>query len=504
MLRPTHRLSLIFQRFRHAKTHWSELRKKQFPKDRALENFDDFYGSVFGARWKSVRIALQSEHKYIALVNQFGDTEDTIQLLQSDGAINLRDIYLARKNALANEDHQLFTGGKVFKMGDRVAAFQANQERSETDSLYRANPTAAPSSLNTSSSGNDFSPPVETAEQNVVDYKKSLDKSLKDDSEIDYQRMVDPAVGTAAALHEFVPASKLKGMEDYVFESEHYKYYSNSTDFPVKIEMEESFNIPEQLHLYTYERANVSTFRSPRKCTTGVLSHFLFDGASCLPPLALDVQPGERVLDACAAPGGKSLLLLQTLHPGTMVMNDLQESRCNRIRQLMRQYLYDFDEKWKQKRCFITQSDARYIQEYSMYDRVLVDVPCTTDRHSVMENDNNIFKPSRVKERLRLPELQANILSNCLKLLRPGGTLVYSTCSLSPVQNDGVVHMALSNVFSETGLTVTIKDLSLMMQPLSDIFKFANPATLKYGQMVLPFLPANFGPMYICKMVRNE
>ncbi|XP_058124736.1 5-methylcytosine rRNA methyltransferase NSUN4 [Anopheles ziemanni] len=501
MLRTTNRCPLVLRRFRHSKSHWSEKQKKQFPKDRALANFDDFYGSVFGARWKSVRIALQCEHKYVALVNQFGDTEKTIELLQSDGAINLRDIYLARKDALANENQQLFTGGKVFKMGDTVEAFRASQQQSEADTIYRADPGSAPDTLASSSNSSSASPVDET--EQAVDYKKSLDKTLKDDSEIDYQRLVDPAVGTAA-LHEFVPATKLKGMEDYVFESEHYKYYSNSTDFPLNIEMEDSFRIPETLHLYTYERANVSTFRSPRKCTTGVLSHFLFDGASCLPPLALDVQPGDRVLDACAAPGGKSLLLLQTLLPGTMVMNDLQESRCNRIRRLMRQYLYDFDDKGKQKRCFITQTDARNLQEYSMYDRVLVDVPCTNDRHSLMENDNNIFKPSRVKERLRLPELQAAILSNCLKLLRPGGTLVYSTCSLSPVQNDGVVHMALSNVFNDIGLTVTIKDLSLMVQPLADIFKFANPATLKYGQLVLPFLPANFGPMYICKMVRNE
>ncbi|XP_053664985.1 5-methylcytosine rRNA methyltransferase NSUN4 [Anopheles marshallii] len=504
MLRPNHRLPLILYRFRHAKTHWSELQKKQFPKDRALENFDDFYGSVFGARWKSIRIALQCEHKYVALVNQFGDTEETIQQLQSDGAISLRDIYLARKNDLADGNQQMFGSGKVFQMEERVASFRDNRKQSERDSLYRADPAAAPNSISSSGIDSDRISSAETIEADVVDYKKSLDKSLKDDSEIDYQRLVDPGVGSAAALHEFVPASKLKGMEDYVFESEHYKYYSNSTDFPLKIEMEESFNIPEQLHLYTYERANVSTFRSPRKCTTGVLSHFLFDGASCLPPLILDVQPGERVLDACAAPGGKSLLLLQTLLPGTMVMNDVRENRCNRIRQLMRQYLYDFDEKWKQKCCFITQHDARNLQEHSMYDRVLVDVPCTNDRHSVMENDNNIFKPSRVKERLRLPEVQASILGNCLKLLRPGGTLVYSTCSLSPVQNDGVVHMALSNVFSDTGLTFTIKDLSLMMQPLQDIFKFANPSTLKYGQLVLPFLPANFGPMYICKIVRNE
>lgn len=74
-----------------------------------------------------------------------------------------------------------------------------------------------------------------------------------------------------------------------------------------------------------------------------------------------------------------------------------------------------------------------------------------------MENDNNIFKPDRVKERLRLPEHQAAILSNCIRLLKPGGSLVYSTCSLSPVQNDGVVHMALSRVFTEFNITATIK-----------------------------------------------
>uniref|UniRef100_A0A182F2M2 NOL1/NOP2/Sun domain family member 4 n=1 Tax=Anopheles albimanus TaxID=7167 RepID=A0A182F2M2_ANOAL len=508
MLLPTKRISLIIRRFRHSKSHWSEVQKKQFPKDRALANFDDFYGSVFGARWKSVRVALQCEHKYLALVNQFGDTEQTVDQLEADGAISLREIYNARKNALATDNPDLFTGGKVFQMADRVEAFRANRQMAEAESIYRADPAATPAGLKTSSTDDD---PEETSSSQTgvqdssetVDFKKSLDKTLRDNTEIDHQRIASASVGTAA-MHEFVPATKLKGMEDFVFESDHYKYYSTTTDFPLKIEMEDQFTIPETLHLYTYERSNVSTFRSPRKCTTGVLSHFLFDGASCLPPLALDVQPGERVLDACSAPGGKSLLLLQTLLPGTMVMNDLQESRCNRIHRLMRQYLYDFDEKWKQKRCFITQSDARNLREYRMYDRVLVDVPCTNDRHSVMENDNNIFKPSRVKERLRLPELQAGILANCLQLLRPGGTLVYSTCSLSPVQNDGVVHMALSNVFRDVGLTVTIKDLSLMMKPFTDIFQFANPGTLKYGQLVLPFLPANFGPMYICKMVRTD
>jgi len=61
------------------------LEKKKFPVHRALDNFDDFYGSVFGNRWKSIRIALLTQHKYIALVNNFGDTEQTIKALEADG-----------------------------------------------------------------------------------------------------------------------------------------------------------------------------------------------------------------------------------------------------------------------------------------------------------------------------------------------------------------------------------------------------------------------------------
>ncbi|XP_055541942.1 5-methylcytosine rRNA methyltransferase NSUN4 [Wyeomyia smithii] len=486
------RLSILcFRRNKHSKTHWSQARKKQFAKDRALENFDDFYGQVYGNRWKSIRVALLGEHKYMAMVNQFGDTEKTIAFLQSDGAINVRDIYSAKKQFLTDASSDMFTGNKIFKLDQTIEQFAENQEQQERGRLYKEN-------------ASDMSENAEPeTKQSRVDYKKSLSQTLQDNTEMDFQRLIDPNLGTAA-LHEFIPATKLKGMEDFVPESDHYKYYSNSTDFPIAVEMETSFEIPEYLNIFTYERGNVSEFRSPRKCSTGVLSHFLMDGASILPALALDVQPGDRVLDACAAPGGKSLLLLQTLRPGTLVCNDVQESRVNRIKKLMNSYVYNFGDSCKKERCFVIQSDARDLQDYNMYDRILVDVPCTTDRHSVMENDNNIFKSTRVKERLKLPEVQAAILANCLKLLRPGGSLVYSTCSLSPVQNDGVVHMALSNVFSDTGLTVTVRDLSLVMRPFSDIFKFAHPNTLKYGQLVLPFLPTNFGPMYFCKLVRND
>jgi 16S rRNA C967 or C1407 C5-methylase (RsmB/RsmF family) len=87
----------------------------------------------------------------------------------------------------------------------------------------------------------------------------------------------------------------------------------------------------------------------------------------------------------------------------------------------------------------------------------LVDVPCTTDRHVLHEDDNNIFKGTRIKERLRLPELQTELLLNALKLVRIGGTVVYSTCSLSPIQNDGVVQLALKKAFEEFNIVTCVK-----------------------------------------------
>lgn len=225
-----------------------------------------------------------------------------------------------------------------------------------------------------------------------------------------------------------------------------------------------------------------------------------------LPPLLLDLRQGDRVLDACAAPGGKSLLMLQTLLPQQLICNDVMESRVNRIHKVMREYLIDY-KKWfvgREPPLILQQGDARNLNEYGSFDKILVDVPCTTDRHSLNENDNNLFKPTRIKERLRLPELQANILSNCLRLLKPNGTLVYSTCSLSPVQNDGVVHMALQKSFHEWNLQFTINDLSRTIHLFRDIYRFEYSKRLKYGQMVIPWLPANYGPMYFSKITKNS
>lgn len=60
----------------------SVIKKKTHPKDKALEHFDDFYGSVYGKQWKSMRLALLSPHKYMAIVNNFSNAEKISQELE--------------------------------------------------------------------------------------------------------------------------------------------------------------------------------------------------------------------------------------------------------------------------------------------------------------------------------------------------------------------------------------------------------------------------------------
>lgn len=390
-----------------------------------------------------------TKHKYVALVNNFGDTEETIAALQAEGAINLRDIYnIAKDNLnLKNLNFSTLPADESDLVDQKLSGILHRQQQTEISDIY-------PQVLDPENGTVQDVSAVE--DEPKVDYKKSLEQVIREDADIDDRRLVDSTLGTAG-LHEFIPATKLKGMEDWVLESDHYKYYSTTTDFPLSIEMETTLDFPENLHIFTYEKGNISDFMKARRSCTNVSSHYIMNGASILPPLALGVQPGDRVLDACSSPGGKSLLMLQTLYPEVLVCNDIQHSRLNRVEKTLSEFIFDFEEKWKGRRCIFTQKDARVIQDYGTYDRILVDVPCTTDRRAVMASENNIFKPTRVKERLQLPEMQAAILTNCLQLLKPGGSLVYATCSLSPVQNDGVVHMALSNVFRDYSITATIK-----------------------------------------------
>lgn len=228
-----------------------------------------------------------------------------------------------------------------------------------------------------------------------------------------------------------------------------------------------------------------------------VWNYYVMDAASVLPVLCLDVQPGQVVADYCAAPGGKALALLLSRRPGRLLLNDESKSRFHRLKNVIAGYVprqselsgvVDFME-----------SDGRQLIRPEQFDRVLLDVPCSNDRVSVTVNESSLFNHNRLKERLALPDKQTELLLAGLRSLKTNGQLVYSTCSLSPIQNDAVVESALRQMDAKSNMQFEVRQLKETLRPLRGLFRFHS---FHYGEQVLPFLPSNGGPLYISKIVR--
>ncbi|XP_075688166.1 5-cytosine rRNA methyltransferase NSUN4 [Rhinoderma darwinii] len=251
------------------------------------------------------------------------------------------------------------------------------------------------------------------------------------------------------------------------------------------------------LTCYTFPRGDISRFPPARSSALGLLEYYLLDAASLLPVLALNVQPENRVLDLCAAPGGKTLALLME-GCGYLAANDPSISRCNRLRRVLQSYVPR--EQRTDSRVRVTSWSGTDWPEDAVYDRVLVDAPCTTDRHSLQEEENNIFHRMRRKERQMLPLLQTQLLLSGLRAVAPGGDVVYSTCTLSTLQNECVVERAVGLAAAEYGVHAEVQDLRCLQEIFRKTFSFHLDCRL--GELVLPHLTANYGPLYLCKLRR--
>jgi 16S rRNA (cytosine967-C5)-methyltransferase len=140
-------------------------------------------------------------------------------------------------------------------------------------------------------------------------------------------------------------------------------------------------------------------------------------------------RPGERVLDLCAAPGGKTTHLAALMEgSGELVAVERHPGRADALRRTAARMGAAVD---------VRTGDAAVPQELDQYDRVLVDAPCSDLGTLASRPDARWRKPRELPE--RLAREQAAILRAGAQALRPGGTLVYSTCTISPTENEAVV-----------------------------------------------------------------
>ncbi len=149
----------------------------------------------------------------------------------------------------------------------------------------------------------------------------------------------------------------------------------------------------------------------------------------------LDPQPGENVLDACAAPGGKTAVLAQQMQNlGTLVACDRDPSRIQRLRENLQRLgvsiarMIELD--W-------TLARTSSVTEFGQFDRILLDAPCSNT--GVMRRRIDVRWRLSREDFNRMQKQQITIARALIPLLKEGGILVYSTCSLEPEENEEVV-----------------------------------------------------------------
>jgi 16S rRNA (cytosine967-C5)-methyltransferase len=155
--------------------------------------------------------------------------------------------------------------------------------------------------------------------------------------------------------------------------------------------------------------------------------------ATCLDLLAL--KPGLKVLDACAAPGGKTVQIAWRMGPPAseshlLVALDLHEDRL----ELVRANLARTRQTWvKVQQGDLTDNPGAALEPFGLFDRILIDAPCSNS--GVLRRRPDARWRWTTKRMKKLAATQALLLENALTLLAPGGRLVYSTCSLEPEEN---------------------------------------------------------------------
>lgn len=208
---------------------------------------------------------------------------------------------------------------------------------------------------------------------------------------------------------------------------------------------------------------------------------------SMIPPLLMDLRPGMTALDLCAAPGSKAAQLLEMIHRGeearirqvvqsfggSVKSEDEQEDEAARLEAdpsddgRATGMLIANDADYKRSHMLIhqlkrlsspnmivTNHDATMYPpirvanpedpskpKYLKFDRILADVPCSGD--GTMRKNVNIWKDWSPGNALGLHLTQVRILVRALQMLKPGGRVVYSTCSMNPIENEAVVAAAI-------------------------------------------------------------
>lgn len=231
---------------------------------------------------------------------------------------------------------------------------------------------------------------------------------------------------------------------------------------------------------------------NPVSLSDRLVEPYYMDQASILAASILPISENNSVLDMCAAPGGKTLSLALRLNgKGSLTANDRSASRRNRLlnviqtclpselRQIIRVTGHD-STKWS-------------LHEKNAYDRILLDAPCSSERHVLTDSSAlSIWSPNRPKQ---LAIQQFAMLAAALDAAKAEAYILYSTCSICNLENELVIEKLISRrkgLFEEVDMVVHHPELENLSEKL------------EHGRIVLPDRQNGCGPLYFCLIRKKE
>lgn len=229
----------------------------------------------------------------------------------------------------------------------------------------------------------------------------------------------------------------------------------------------------------------------------GGKSYFL-DSASVRAAVSLPLDNAGSILDLCAAPGGKTLVLASNMSgKASLLANERSSERKARLLGTVRDCL---PEEVRSRVAVICKDGAKMCRaagNEEAFDAILLDAPCSSERHVLADGKYlSEWSPARIRA---LAVAQWALLSSAWRMLAPGGFLLYSTCALSPDENDNVIERLLGK-FDDA--RICVPDIALSFEEFTDSALPDYEKTM-YGAQILPDRAGGAGPIYFCLLRKN-
>lgn len=229
--------------------------------------------------------------------------------------------------------------------------------------------------------------------------------------------------------------------------------------------------------------------------------YYVQETASMMPIIALKPQPEDLILDLCAAPGSKTTqtsVMMQ--NKGTIIANDINLGRISILASNL--------EKIGCSNVLVSRHDGiqlcKKLKKLGMkFDRILVDVPCSGEGN--IRSNPSTFKIWNIKAVQKLSRLQKKLAETALEILKPGGEMLYSTCTHSPEENELVIQYLLDKHKKDKN-KIEILPISLPLKTRPGITKWQSQKLDKQINSACRIYPQdnNTEGFFLCKIRKND